>query len=75
MRICELLDKIREELDYARTRRELSDDQRYWEGYIDCLLSMKEIVEELCFKPPSRSTNIFDEIAEEVKRKRRRWWK
>ena len=75
MRICELLDKIREELDYARTRRELSDDQRYWDGYIDRLLSMKEIVEELCFKPPSRSTNIFDEIAEEVKRKRRRWWK
>jgi len=75
VRTCELLDKIREELEYARTRRELSEDRRYWDGYIDCLLSMKEIVEELCFKPPSRSTNIFDEIAEEVKRKRRRWWK
>ena len=69
-----MLDKIREELEYAERRRELSEDRRYWDGYIDYLLSMKEIVEELCFKPPSRSTNIFDEIAEEVKRKRR-WWK
>ena len=75
MRVCELLDKIREELEYAERRRELSDDQRYWDGYIDCLLSMKEIVEELCFEPPSSSVSIFDEILEEMKRDKRRRWR
>jgi len=69
VRVWELLEIIREELEYARRQR-LLRGECYWTGYMDALNAVKRILET-----PTKSdeVSIFDEIYEEMKRERRRW--
>ena len=69
MRIWELLEVIREELEYAKRQR-LLRGECYWTGYMDALMAVKRILET----PTKRDdVSIFEEIYEEMKRDKRRW--
>ncbi|RLG08939.1 MAG: hypothetical protein DRN68_02780 [Thaumarchaeota archaeon] len=69
MRVWELLEVIREELEYAKRQR-LLRGECYWQGYMDALNAIKRILET----PTERNeTSIFEEIYEEMERERRRW--
>ena len=66
MRVWELLEVIREELEYARRQR-LLRGECYWEGYMDALNAIKRILET----PTKRDdVSIFEEMKQD---KRRRW--
>ena len=71
MRVWELLEVIREELEYARRQR-LLRGECYWTGYTDALNAIKRILET-----PTKSdeVSIFDEIYEEMKQDKRRRWR
>ena len=71
MRVWELLEVIREELEYAKRQR-LLRGECYWQGYMDALNAIKRILET----PTERNeTSIFEEILEEVERDKRRRWR
>ena len=71
MRLWELLEVIKEELEYAKRQR-LLRGECYWRGYTDALMAVKRILETPTKKD---DVSIFDEILEEMKQDKRRRWR